>query len=130
MILLDTHAWFWWLSEPEQLSKPAQSAIDDAEIIGISAICAWEMGMLWNRRRISVKPSPAIWVSDALRADPRIRELPLDAATAIRAASLERDVSTLDPADLFLISAAIQYDAKLVTKDKKLHAYDPERTIW
>ena len=30
MILLDTHAWIWHLSDPSQLSAAARAAIDDA----------------------------------------------------------------------------------------------------
>ena len=36
MILLDTHVWVWWVSEPDKLSARARAAIDYARAIGIS----------------------------------------------------------------------------------------------
>jgi PIN domain nuclease of toxin-antitoxin system len=38
MIILDTHAWIWWVNQSEKLSKNASQAINDADIIGIPAI--------------------------------------------------------------------------------------------
>lgn len=42
MIVLDTHAWIWWVSDPNQLSKKARSAIDHASELGICPISCWE----------------------------------------------------------------------------------------
>ena len=30
MIVLDTHAWVWWVSDPERLSARAREAVDQA----------------------------------------------------------------------------------------------------
>jgi PIN domain nuclease of toxin-antitoxin system len=41
MIVLDTHAWVWWVASPEQISEPARDAIDAAmarEEIFVSSI--------------------------------------------------------------------------------------------
>ena len=49
MIVLDTHIWLWWLSNPEKLSVKAAQAIHK-EVIGgevaISSISTWEIAML------------------------------------------------------------------------------------
>ena len=45
MIVLDTHAWVWWLTQPEKLGKKAARAIDKADRVGVPAICAWEVAM-------------------------------------------------------------------------------------
>jgi PIN domain nuclease of toxin-antitoxin system len=46
MIILDTHAWIWWITESENLSVQATEAINKADIIGIAAISCWELAML------------------------------------------------------------------------------------
>ena len=48
MILLDTHAWWWSLSEPERLSKRALKAIRQAKADerAIASISVWEFAMM------------------------------------------------------------------------------------
>jgi PIN domain nuclease of toxin-antitoxin system len=46
MILLDTHAWIWWVDKPEALSKKASELLTKAAVkqaIFISAISTWEI---------------------------------------------------------------------------------------
>ena len=66
MIVLDTHAWLWWVAEPARLSRPARRAIDEAEAIVVSAVSAWELAMLVGRRRISLDRDISAWVRQAL----------------------------------------------------------------
>lgn len=46
MIVLDTHAWVWWVASPERLSPSARQRIDEeaekAPVL-ISSISAWEV---------------------------------------------------------------------------------------
>jgi PIN domain nuclease of toxin-antitoxin system len=54
MIVLDTHAWIWWVSSPAFLSKTAKGIIDRAVTernIFISAISTWEVAILVTRGR-------------------------------------------------------------------------------
>ena len=52
MIVLDTHAWIWWLSAPEKLSRKAQKLIErnlgDVQV-RVSSISVWETVMLVAR---------------------------------------------------------------------------------
>lgn len=45
LIVLDTHAWVWWLTKPERLARGAARAIERAPRLGVPAICAWEVAM-------------------------------------------------------------------------------------
>ena len=54
MIILDTHAWIWWVNESKKLSDKAQAAIQQADSVGISAISCWEVAMLVGKERISI----------------------------------------------------------------------------
>lgn len=42
-MLLDTHAWVWWISSPEKLSPAAREAVEDAHELGVSPISCWEL---------------------------------------------------------------------------------------
>lgn len=41
-LLLDTHAFLWWRSDPRRLAPKAERAIAKAEIVFVSAASAWE----------------------------------------------------------------------------------------
>jgi PIN domain nuclease of toxin-antitoxin system len=130
VIVLDTHAWLWWVASPDRLSTVARDAIDRADEIGIASISAWEVAMLAERGRITLDRPPARWVRAALDADPRTVELPLTAAIAVRAAQLGTDGMHGDPADRFIYATARSLEASLVTRDTALRAHDPAHTVW
>ena len=57
MIVLDTHTWVWFVSNPELLSKASREAIDAAIMkknIFISSISAWEVALLAVKERPEV----------------------------------------------------------------------------
>jgi hypothetical protein len=53
MILLDTHAWIWWASQSPNLSA-AQAIAQETEI-GVAAISCWEVAMLVNKSRLTLR---------------------------------------------------------------------------
>lgn len=130
MILLDTHAWIWWSADRDRLSAAARTAIDDADEVGVSAISAWEVGMLAARERIALDRPVTTWVRQALSADPRTVEVPLSATIALQAAALGAEGMHGDPADRFILASARHLGAPLVTKDRAMRALDPEGTVW
>jgi PIN domain nuclease of toxin-antitoxin system len=62
MIVLDTHAWIWFINSPEELGKRAASAIEKTRTSGeglhISCISTWEIHMLSAKRRLSLAIAP------------------------------------------------------------------------
>lgn len=130
MIVLDTHAWLWWVAAPGRLSAAATEAIAGADRIGVSAISGWEIAMLSERGRIELDRPAARWVAVALAADPRIESLALDAATAVDAAALGTRGMHGDPADRFIYATAERHGAHLVTRDEALRSFDPAITVW
>lgn len=129
MIVLDTHAWLWWLAEPSRLSRAARQAIDEAETIGVSAISAWELVMLARRGRISLDRDVGTWVRQAL-APARVRQHPLTADVAVAAALLDGGRFPGDPADRFIYATAQAVRARLVTRDEAIRSFDARDTIW
>jgi PIN domain nuclease of toxin-antitoxin system len=129
VIVLDTHAWLWWLVEPSKLSPAARRAIDEAETIGVCAISGWEVAMLVRRRRISLDRDVASWVRQAL-APARVRAHPLTPEVAVAAGLIDGDGFPGDPADRFIYATARAHRAPLVTRDARIRSFDPHTTVW
>lgn len=128
MIVVDTHAWLWWVNREAALSEPARRTIDGADEIGVPAICAMEVAALVRRGRISLDDDVRPWVARALASE-RVVELPLTAEIAIEAGSYG-DEFVGDHADRLIYATAIATGSKLVTRDRFLRRYDPLRTVW
>lgn len=118
MIVLDTHAWLWWVSEPTRLGKNARRVLDSARRIGVPAICCLEVAVLAARQRIQLDRPPLEWLLAALEL-PRVDLLPLSAAVAVRAAGLPQSFPG-DPADRLIVATAAIEQATLVTRDKQI----------
>ena len=129
MIVLDTHAWLWWLAEPSKLSRAARQAIDEADAIGVCAISAWELGMLVRRGRISLDRDVGAWIRQAL-APRRVVAHPLTPDVAVAAALLDGDRFPGDPADRFIYATARAHRARLVTRDERIRAFDAHTAVW
>lgn len=130
MIVLDTHALVWACGDAKQLSVGAKAAIDEADTIGIPAVCIWELGMLVNRGRLDLSMPTQQWVRTAFAEDPRLSEIKLDSAIALLAEKLEREGLAGDPADQMILASADFYGATLITRDRRLLEFAPDRTGW
>ncbi len=63
-LLLDTHAFLWWLEGSKQLSANARSAIsDDANDVVVSAATAWEIA---TKHRLGKLPQAERVAQDVL----------------------------------------------------------------
>lgn len=128
MIILDTHAWLWFVDDPARLSAPAREAIEASDVAGVSAISALEVATLVRRGRIRLDRELAAWVRAAL-AHERIEEIPLSAACAARAGALDASFPG-DPADRVIYASALELGTRLVTADRAIRAFDVSRTVW
>lgn len=129
MIVLDTHAWVWWVGETGDLSRAAERAISEAEQIGISTISCWEVAMLVARGRLELTLEAGRWVETAL-AMPRVVEAQLDARTAARAGGLDRKTFPGDPADRIIYATALEHGTRLISRDTEIADFDPARVLW
>lgn len=129
MIVLDTHAWVWWAGETGDLSPAAAEEITGADQIGVCTISCWEVAMLVARGRLDLHPDLDAWIRAALSL-PRVVELRLDARTATRTGSLDRDGFPGDPADRIVYCTAVEQGARLVSRDAEIAAHDPARVVW
>jgi len=132
VILLDTHAWVWWVSDPNRLPGTAGTAIQDSLAAGnpvrVSSISTWEVAMLVARGRLDLTMDLADWIAHA-EAAPEITFVPVDNRVAFRAVHLD-DFAHRDPADRIIVATALDLGAALITSDAHLRGYGPLTTIW
>lgn len=126
MLVLDTHTLLWWVGSPERLGKGASAAMNGADTIGVPAIVFWEIALLARLERISLDRPIMDWV-EAVLSIPRLAALPLIPSIAVRADGLDMHS---DPADRFIVATALEYGAKLATKDKLLRRLRSVETVW
>jgi PIN domain nuclease of toxin-antitoxin system len=131
MIVLDTHAWVWWVSNPEMLSDTARQVVDDGarrRELFISTISSWEVAMLVEKERLSLALDVRDWISRS-EALPFVTFVPLSTAIAVESVRLP-GFPHADPADRIIVATALSLGARLVTKDEKLLQYGPARAVW
>jgi len=131
MIVLDTHAWVWWVSNPEMLSDTARKAVDEAagkNELFVSMISVWEVAMLVEKERLSLALDVRDWIcrSETL---PFVTFVPLSTAIAVESVRLP-GFPHGDPADRIIVATALSLGARLVTRDEKLLNFAPCRAIW
>lgn len=126
-LLLDTHAFLWWLSGDDSLSAAAQSAIsDESNGIFISAASAWE---ITTKHRIGTMPGVAAIVADigCAIADQGFVGLPMSLRHG-QAAGILPGLHR-DPFDRMLIAQAMLESLVLVSKEQVFDAYGVGR-LW
>lgn len=119
MILLDTHALFWVVSDDPLLGRESRKLITAAwarREVAVSAISFWECAMLHSRERLTLPKPPDAWRKELL--DAGLMEWPLSGDIGILANLLEG--LHKDPADRFIAATAFVRDATLLTADQRL----------
>ena len=132
VIVLDTHVWVWWLSDPDRLSRRVVAAIEREVAAGdpvrVSAISVWEVAMLVQRERLRLAVSLERWL-DLARAMPELDLVPVTPEIARAAVALPGDLHE-DPADRMIVATARELGATLLTKDARLLDYPHVRSLW
>lgn len=131
MIVLDTHVLVWWIGGDPKLSRKASDTIRK-ELpngnLGISAISAWEVGMLVAKGRLALGMETDEWLNSVLTV-PNVTLLPLTAQVALDSTRLPGSFHG-DPADRMIVATARAENSPLVTADQRIRAYRHLRTIW
>jgi PIN domain nuclease of toxin-antitoxin system len=131
IIVLDTHAWAWWISSPAQLSRKAKQRIDQASTsssIYVSSISVWEVTMLVSRSRLALTMEVEDWISRC-EALPFLTFVPVDNLIARKANNLPNYINR-DPADRMIIATSIVLGATLISKDRKILDYHGVLSEW
>ena len=122
IVLIDTHCWLWWISEPERLSGRILSLLKNSETtILFSAASSWEIAIKYSIGKLSLPEPPELFIPRRLERD-RITSLPIHHSHAIRTASLP--YHHRDPFDRLLIAQAEIEGVPIVTVDSAFRDYD------
>ena len=126
-VLLDTHAFLWWIADSARLSRSARRAIeDDANTIFVSAASAWEIATKHRIGKLPQAEAVALDVTGNI-AGQGFEALAItvdDAERAGRLPGLHRD-----PFDRVLIAQALARDLAVVSVDQALDGYGVHR-LW
>ncbi|HXO27217.1 MAG TPA: type II toxin-antitoxin system VapC family toxin [Thermoanaerobaculia bacterium] len=131
LIVLDTHAWIWWVASPDQLSPDAERAIHSSLHGGgvyLSSISCWEVGMLVKKRRLRLTVSTGEWIARSV-ALPFLHFVPVDNQIFLRSLDLAGPLHD-DPADRVIVATALVLGMPLITRDRRLQDYPHLETIW
>ena len=126
-LLLDTHAFLWWIADSRRLSDRAYGAIaDEGNDIAVSAASAWEIA---TKHRLGRLPS-----ADALASDIGVYiermgfdEMSITVDDASRAGALSQHHR--DPFDRMLIAQALSRNLFLVSNESLFDLYGVRR-LW
>ena len=131
MIIMDTCAVLWDALEPQQLTKKAIEAIDNADqssALLIADISIWEIAMLIKKGRVQIDITAASFINLFLQSR-NISVIAISPEIAELSANFETGINK-DPADRIIAATAIIHSARLVTADKILLAAEMVDTLW
>jgi PIN domain nuclease of toxin-antitoxin system len=125
-ILLDSHAFFWWVTDNEKLSALAKQTIQDEQQVYVSAVVAWEIA---TKARLGKWPDAELIVSGFfdLLAHYGFSGLSVSLEHGHLAGSLPG--AHRDPFDRMLAAQAQIENVPLVTGDPVFRAFGT-RVLW
>jgi PIN domain nuclease of toxin-antitoxin system len=121
-LLLDTHAFLWWIMDDERLPPSARAlmADRDAELLW-SAASSWEVAIKYGNGRLPLPTAPARFLAEQLASN-RVTSLPVTDAHAWQVAELPPHHR--DPIDRLLVAQAQVERVPLLSLDRALRAYN------
>lgn len=120
-LLLDTHAFLWFISQDERLSASALTAIKDSgNEVFLSVASVWEAIIKHSLGKLPLPEPPATYLPEQRRHH-RIESLSVDEAAVARLSELPP--LHRDPFDRLLVCQALHHDLIIVTVDPVVTAY-------
>jgi len=123
-LLLDTHAFLWWIFDDRRLSPTARDLIADpsAEIL-FSVVSAWEIAIKARTGRLDLPADVPAFVQDQVRRN-RFTVLPIALRHALQVHALPDHHRY--PFDRLLVAQAQVEKVPLLSRDAQSAAYDVE----
>ena len=121
-LLLDTHAFLWWIFDDPGLSSTARDLIagPSTEIL-FSVVSAWEIAIKARTGRLDLPPDVPVFVHDQIRRN-RFTVLPVALRHALHVHALP--VHHRDPFDRLLVAQSQVEAVPLLSTDTQIAAYD------
>ncbi|MFN0087400.1 MAG: type II toxin-antitoxin system VapC family toxin [Blastocatellia bacterium] len=126
-LLLDTHAFIWWDSEPDKLSLKAMAACKDAaNVLVVSVASIWEVQIKIQLGILTLR-MPLVDVIQDQQQKNGVQILPVSLKHVLAIDQLP--FHHKDPFDQMLMAQANAEGATIVSKDSELSKY-PVRILW
>lgn len=121
-LLLDSHAFIWFLTKSPRLSRRADTAITEADDVWLSHVSIWELTIKRALGRLTLEAEP-----DTMAQRSGIQLLPIDLRHIRLTATLQHLHG--DPVDRLLVAQALEEGLVLVTADTVVQRY-PVAWLW
>ena len=126
-LLLDTHVFIWWASEPTKLSSKVLELFEDTDnILVLSVASVWEMQIKMQLGKLDLNMPIEDLIESQQQAND-IRILPVNLHHVYSLSTLPPHHN--DPFDRLLIAQSNSEGFTLVSKDQKLKTY-ASNIIW
>ena len=126
-VLLDTHAFLWSISGDDRLSKNAEETFLNPSIhLLFSAASFWEICIKMSLGKLSLKRGWLKTIQKEMKIN-AIQWLPVEMQHCAELINLP--FHHRDPFDRMLIAQAMIEDLQILSRDRRLSAYDIAR-IW
>ena len=121
MILLDTHVLVWLAERNPWLGPDAKRIEAESDRVYMSAITAWELGLLVGRGKLTLNMPIELWLSTAAQ-NGRTSTVPVTSEIAVNAGLLPEPIHG-DPGDRIIIATARALGCPLLTADRAILTY-------
>ncbi|MSR81457.1 MAG: type II toxin-antitoxin system VapC family toxin [Candidatus Latescibacteria bacterium] len=126
-ILLDTHAFLWWIDDSPRLSATARKLLGNTRNqIFLSAVSGWEIAIKVALGKLTLPKNPDRFVPEQLKKNGFLA-LPVELAHTLHVHRLP--LHHPDPFDRLLIAQALLEHTPILTADEQFHRYKAE-VLW
>lgn len=126
-LLLDTHAFLWWISDDERLTRRARRVIsDESNDVFVSVVSAWEIVVKASLGRLELRKPASKLIPEQVEKN-AFGVLPLHLSHTLVVENLP--AHHRDPFDRLLVGQAFSEKIPIVTGDSLVAQY-PIRAIW
>ena len=125
-LLLDSHAFLWFIAGNPRLSQRARSLIEDqanSRLLSIASL--WELGIKVGLGRLDIGMTLPMLLREHVEQN-AITILPIEPRHVLRVAALPNLHG--DPFDRMLVAQALEDGLAILSADATLDAYGPVRT--
>ena len=120
-LLLDTHAFLWYITEDSRLSEAVANTIrQKSNEVFLSVVSVWEILVKHQLGKLPLPAPPNEYIRDR-REKHQIGSLPLEEASLRYLLPLP--MHHRDPFDRMLICQALHHDLEIVTVDQEFSQY-------
>jgi PIN domain nuclease of toxin-antitoxin system len=126
-LLLDTHAFLFWITDSEALSESARGHIEDPENeLYLSAASGWEIAIKTKLKRLELTGPPERVIAEQMAFN-HIQSLSIQMSHALNTYHLPQ--LHRDPFDRMLVAQSMVEEIPILTRDPAISQYKVE-TIW